>query len=138
MLQASAEKLKEASELRQGGMGWSTIVQRTGLSLYVLKSNFEPGYKEKAHLRNAIFRVRRRSGCVPRSLLKKRDMIRMSDPDGANRFGHYAIGDRVFPVAVPPDREEERDRAMAFEHSTIVAHVMGDPPPWRSALGKKR
>jgi hypothetical protein len=138
MFQASAEKLKEASELRRGGMGWSTIVARTGISIFILKSNLEPGFLERHRIADKVSRARRRNGFAPRSLLKKRDMIRMSDPGGANPFGHYAIGDRVFPVAVPTDAADERDRAMAYEHPTLTAHIMGDPPPWRSALGKRK
>ena len=137
MYQVSPEKLQEASELRKNGMGWRTIVGRTGISLYILRCNLEPGYKEADRAQTAISRARRRGGYIPKYLLKKRDMMRQCDPDGSNAFGHFAIGDRVMPVAVPQDAEEERQRANAYQHPTITAQVFGDPPPWRSALGKK-
>lgn len=139
MQQVSAEKLELIRERRTQGASWLALVKETGISMFVLKCALQEGFRD--HLRQKVRNSRaRRSGTYRRapSVLKKADTVRLSDPDGKNKFGHASIGSRVESSPfVPRVVQEDQQRVLAYKHSDLTSALQGDPPPWRSALGRK-
>lgn len=135
------EKLEQAKKMRADNASWSDITSVTGVSVYILKCAVLPDFRRQQAERVRQHRARRVNGRVPHSAYErkgpkpKNSILVGSD---GRFFGHHAIGDYGdHGIVIPNHVIMARERAAGFYHKDLTAALLGDPPPWRSALGKK-
>lgn len=121
------ENLEKARAMRADNASWGTIVAATGISMYVLRAQIDPNFKE--HRREQVKRYRlgrtNRWPAIPRR----------KQPKESNATGHNVSSG---PVHIPAHVIADQARVRAYEPPTPTAFHCGDPPPWRSALAKRQ
>lgn len=107
-IQTATELRKQRNKRNGRHRSWKEIATLMRVSEHAVRMHFQPAYAEDQRHRYQLEETMRTLG-----LLRA-------------------------PVNVPPDRLEEQQRLMAYEAPTITAALLGDPPPWRSALAQKQ
>lgn len=121
------ENLEKARAMRADNASWGTIVAATGISMYVLRAQIDPNFKE--HRREQVKRYRLgRTNRWPA-------ITRREQPKVSNATGHCVSSG---PMSIPAERLADQERVRSYEPATITAALLGDPPPWRSALAQRR
>ena len=136
-VEITPEILQKARDLRGNGASWMDVTRMTGVSQFLLRCELEPGYRDRRMMISKNSMARRRQGMVKRRLPAHYKRNKLSIADDGTRIGHQAMGDYGKQVLVPDSVEVERKRNKEFCHTDTTAALMGDPPTWRSALGKK-
>lgn len=125
------ENLEKARAMRADNASWGTIVAATGISMYVLRAQIDPNFKE--HRREQVKRYRlgrtNRWPAIPRR----------EQPKVSNATGHAAESAKlVVPEYVLADRERRREMAP----QSLTAALLGDPLPgqreYLDALSRRR
>ena len=124
--------LERARALLAQGHKIRGISNELQISYYLLRIAIDPDYR--AYHRQAA------RDCYLKRHRKKIGFHRNEPqmPRTTHGFGHAFIGEAVQRVDVPERVELERQRNAEYEPETITAAFCGDPPPWRSALAKRR
>lgn len=124
----SPEAWAEASKLLRQHYSWGHVAERIGVTRYVLYCAFRPGFREKCRIRQSINRRKPRAERRP-----------WSSKSFYEKYGpHTAVGYTAqdAKVVIPETVEQERARLSEYQPD-ITAALFGDPPPWRSALGRR-
>ncbi len=122
----SESRMEKARALRAGGASWGRIVAETGISIYLLKCEMVPGYREKEQQKTVERRTGMRMGMPTRP---KRMVVSYQ----LETIKHRVQECQIIPFSVI----EERERAVT-QPLSIGQLLLGDPLPGRSALDKKR
>jgi hypothetical protein len=107
-----AAVIEKARALRATGISLVAVADTLGYSREGLRLALDPAYREA---RNAQGRARKRKS-------------RRAEGKPEARY--------IMPTKCPPEVLAERDRALS-QQTDLTAQVFGDPPPARSALGKR-
>ncbi len=122
---APSERLEKARAMREGGASWGRIVAATGISMFVLKCELKPGYREQERQKTIDRRTGMRMG-MPR---RQRHLVPAYEPIGS-------VGHRTEANVIPFEVLAERDKAMKA-NLTFGQIYLGDPLPGRSALDRR-
>ena len=113
------EKLALAREMRERNAAWRTVVAKTGISLFVLKCELIPGFREKERQKIIALRTGKRLG-----LPRRERRLKVGDDDARQCW--------IVPQSVLIERAEILSKPL-----TLSQIFLGDPMPGRSALDKK-
>lgn len=117
----SESEYLEIKRLQAAGMSQCRIARTLGKTQWTVVMAIDPTMRQR---RNYLARKRRRED-------RKKWAEYMS-------VGRKTAGiHNDYAVTLPQSVIEERDRYLAFEHTDNTARLLGDPPPWRSALAQK-
>lgn len=120
-----SERMEQARAMRAGGASWGRIVAATGISVYLLKCELVPGYREKERQKVIDLRAGKRRGVGRR--------MRMIVASQVSSIPHKVHEAQIIPVSVLNERDQVRAQPL-----TLNQLIFGDPLPGRSALDKKR
>lgn len=112
-----AEKMEKARAMRENGVSFGRIMAETGLTLYTLKCELQPGYRQR--VTDAVKRSRGRR----RKVRTNTAAAPQQEP-----LGRQHSGERLQVITVPPDVLADRDRRMAMQPRSLTAALLGDPP----------
>ena len=110
----------EARALQREGRSWHEIALRLKVTVPGIRRRLDPQYRA---VRNE----------AARKTMRERRPWSSTEPSTARReAGITSYGN----VHIPPDVLAERDIALS-QQTDLTAQAFGDPPPSRSALGKR-
>lgn len=124
------QQIERARDLIEKGWDWSAAAKAVGSSRYMIRCAIDPSYRE--HRQNLVRDYREKYGAS-----RFRPPRYPTVFDDGSRIGMTAIGENAASISIPRQVEAERQRYLAYHHTEITAALQGDPPPWRSALGRK-
>lgn len=114
-----------ATNLLNSGLSHVEVARRLGISRYKLWCAIRPGYRER-HRKRTILNARQRKGTIK---------------EEKSKYGYLSRGELDDPFHIRPKIPEhvETERERMLSHNPSLSEVLcGDPPPWRSALWRKR
>lgn len=128
-------QIELATAMRANGMSWDDIAVKLRTTLFKLRSVLDPHYREKRRecSAKAQKRMQERRAAIAKA---KGETLRAYKPL-LEHNPHAMFKAEMAPKIVPSQVLAERDRAYG-DWLTVNQAILGDPPPGRSALDKRR
>ena len=125
-----------AMRAKQPPVPWRRIVKVLGCSMFALRAELDPEYLETSRAYSRKYRMTNYSAeKLKPKRVDNRDRSDRIRPKVSHRTDHHVVSERrIVPEAV----EQERRHLVGYQPPTVTAAILGDPPPWRSALGKRQ
>lgn len=101
---------------------WERIADHFGLSVYQLRVQLDPKWREYRNKQTRETRAKYRKPRAPRE----------------EKITNFAVHHHVVSVRCPGDLLTERDRRLSIPHRDFTSQFFGDPRPGYSALDKRK